>query len=92
MLFRSGGIGRRKGLKIPRSHDCPGSSPGSGIKSFIRLIEYITIINNNIQARTFSLRLIADSLNLLFLLSLSKLPATAGSLINKSNIFVGAIC
>ena len=33
MLRRCGGIGRRKGLKIPRFNDRTGSSPVSGTKS-----------------------------------------------------------
>ena len=33
MLRRCGGIGRRKGLKIPRSKERTGSSPVSGTKS-----------------------------------------------------------
>ena len=31
-LSRCGGIGRRKGLKIPRPHSRAGSSPASGTK------------------------------------------------------------
>ena len=36
-----GEIGRRKGLKIPRSKDHPGSSPGPGtmiLKGFLRFL------------------------------------------------------
>ena len=32
----NGGIGRRKGLKIPREQSCAGSSPASGTKGFSR--------------------------------------------------------
>jgi hypothetical protein len=34
MGCRSGGIGRRRGLKIPRVKACAGSSPASGTSNF----------------------------------------------------------
>ena len=39
-ICRCGGIGRRKGLKIPRFNDRAGSSPASGTKKRIALLGY----------------------------------------------------
>ena len=45
-----GGIGRRKGLKIPCPKGRPGSSPGVGTKPIINLI-YLKFINLNFIKR-----------------------------------------